>query len=228
MSIFHLLAIASAVTLLIASSSASSVKPVKLAQIFDQEMIGADVAYFEQVVGPARNTYDNTKIYKVDGCEVTATISGISVRALRVDLSPQCTFNLNKFLPNFSNRFPPPHVMTFGKFDSITEGTGRFYADCLTQCGNAADPVIFEHWYGSRADLFLEVVLEAVLASSPVLSAAHTWKTAMEKIEGENWVIDAKFNCTRKYDAIAHRAFQDVTISAITIGYDVQVPRCES
>lgn len=70
-------------------------------------------------------------------------------------------------------------------------------------------------------------MLEAVLVSSPVLSAAHTWEAAMEKIEGENWVIDAKFNCTRKYDAIAHRAFQDVTISAITIGYDVQVPRCE-
>ena len=190
-------------------------------------MIGADVAYFEQVVGPARNTFDSTKIYKVSGCEVTAIIADGSVRSLRLELSPQCAFDLNKFLPNYSGKFPSPHAMTFGKFDSVTGGNGQFYADCLTQCGNAADPVIYEHWQGSRADLTLEVMLEAVQVSDPVLSGANTWQAAMEKIEGEDWVVDAKFNCTHKYDAIARSAFRDVKISAITIGYDVKAPGCE-
>ena len=227
MSRFQLLVAASAVAMLAANSAASAAKPVNIAQVFDPEMIDADVAYFERVTGPARNTYDDTKIYKVDGCEITATVAGGSIRSLRMDLSPQCTFNLNKFLPNFADKFPSPHTMTFGKFDSVTGGNGQFYADCLTQCGNAADPVIYEHWYGSRADLVLEVMLEAVQVGGPVLSAADTWHAAMEKAEGEDWVVDAKFNCTRKYDAIAHRAFRDVTISAITIGYDVQAPHCE-
>ena len=227
MSIFHSLVSAFILTMLAASDTASAAKPAKLAHVFDPEMIGADVAYFERITGPARNTDENTKIYKMDGCEVTSTIADGAVRSLRVDLSPKCTFNLNMFLPNFSGKFPSTHAMTFGKFDSVTGGNGKFYADCLTQCGNAADPGIYEHWYGSRADLVLEVMLEAVQVSGPALSAADTWQVAMEKTEGENWVVDAKFNCTRQYDAIAHRAFRNVTISAITVGYDIQTPRCE-
>ena len=227
MSKSQLLAIASTVILLTVSDTASAAKPVKLAQVFDPEMINADVAYFERVTGPARNTYGDTKIYKVGGCEVTATVAAGSVRSVRIDLSPKCTFNINKFLPNFSGKFPPTHTLTFGKFDSLTGGNGQFYADCLAQCGNAADPVIYVHWYGSRADLVLEVMLEVVQVSGPALSAADTWQAAMGKAEDEDWIIDAKFNCTRKYDAIAHQAFRDVTITAITIGYDIQAPRCE-
>lgn len=223
----QLLAIASALVLLSASSAVPAAKPIKLVQVFDPDMINADVAYFEQVTGPARNTYGDTKIYKVGGCEVTATIAVGSVRSLRINLNPQCTFNINKFLPNFSGKFPPTHALTFGEFDSLTGGNGQFYADCLTLCGNAADPVIYEHWYGSRADRVLEVMLETTQVSGPALSAADTWQSAMSKAEGEDWVVDAKFNCTRKYDAIAHQPFREVTITAITIGYDVQAPRCE-
>jgi hypothetical protein len=152
---FQLLGAASAVLLLAVCSTASDAKPAKLAQVFDPEMIDADIPYFERVTGPARNTYGDTKIYKVDGCEITAIVAGGSIRSLRIDLSPQCTFSLNKFLPNFAGKFPSPHTLTFGKFDSVTGGNGQFYADCLTRCGNAADPVIYEHWYGSRADLVL-------------------------------------------------------------------------
>jgi hypothetical protein len=90
----------------------------KLERVFDPEMLGADVAYFEQVTGPARNTYrDGTKIYKIGDCEVTAAITGGSITSLGMGLSPQCTFDLNKFLSNSSDQFPFPHTMTFGKFN---------------------------------------------------------------------------------------------------------------
>ena len=223
----HLLGSVPVLVLLATSSAALAEKPTKLAQIFQPEMIGADAAYFERVSGPAKNTYDNTKIYEVGGCEVTATVVEGSVRSLRLVLSPQCTFNLNTLLPNFTSRFPSPHAMTFGTFDSISGGTGRFYADCLTQCGNAADPVVYEHWQGSRADLGLEIMLEAVQVGEPVLNAANAWQAAMEQMEGEDWVVDAKFNCTRKFDAIAHREFGNVGISAITIGHDLRIPDCQ-
>lgn len=223
-----LIAIAAILTMFAASSAASAAKPAELAQVFDPEMIDADIAYFERVTGPARNTYGNTKVYKVGDCDVTATVAGGSVRSLRVDISPRCTFDLNRLLSNFPGKFPAPDAMTFGEFDSVTGGSGQFFADCLAQCGNAADPVIYEHWHGSRADLALEVMLEAVQVSGAVLDGAAIWRAAREKVEGEDWVVDAKFNCTREYDAVAHRAFRDVTISAIAIGHDVQPPRCES
>ena len=199
----------------------------KLARIFEPEMISADLAYFEQLTGPARNTYANTKTYKVEGCEVTATITDGSVRALRLNLSQKCTFNFNAFLPNFHGKLPAPHAMTFGQFDAVNGGTGRFMADCLTMCGNAADPIVYEHWHGSRADRELEVMLEVVQADTPALNAAEKWQAAMAKAEGEDWVIDRKFNCSRtKYNQIAHQAFRDVRISAITIGYNIDTQRC--
>ena len=220
--------VATAIILATAHGADAQGKKSKLAQAFDPEMISADLAYFEQVTGPARSTYGNTKTYKVDGCEVTATISDGSVRSLRVDLNHKCTINLNTFLPNFQSKFPALDAMTFGKFDAVSGGNGQFMADCLTGCGNAADPVVYEHWYGSRANLMLEVMLEVVLDGIPAINAAHKWQAAMEKSEGENWVSATKFNCDRtKYDHIAHQAFRDVKISAITIGYDIETPRCE-
>lgn len=219
-----------------AASTAKSVKPgvastakqAKLAQVFDPEMIGADVAYFEQVTGPAWQTYGDTKYYKVDGCEVTATIAGGSIRSLGMrNLSSQCTFNLDKFLPNFAGKLPSPHSMTFGEFDSATGMSGQFYADCLGNCGNASDPVVYEHWYGSRADQNLEVVLGVVLVGDGI-AASMTWEDAMEKVEGRYWIIDKQFNYTRKYDAVAHQAFQNVRISKITIGYDLLSWLCTS
>jgi len=209
-------------TLFAASSAGSAAQATKLALVFDPEMIDANVAYFEQVTGPARKTYGNTRSYKVDGCDVEATIARGSIRSLRMVLSPRCTFDLNKFLPNFSGRFPAAHAITFGTFDTITRGTGRFYSDCITGCGNAADPTVMEHWSGSRADLFFEIMLEVVLANGPAIDASRAWYSAMEKIEGEQWVMDGKWNCTRKHDALARRAFRDITISSITIGYDVE------
>lgn len=220
--------IVAAVAIAVTHGAAAQSKKSKLARVFDPEMISADLAYFEQVTGPARNTYRNRKTYKVDSCKVTATIFNSSVRSLHLDLSPKCTFNLNRFLPNFHGKFPAPHIMTFGQFDAVSGGNGQFMADCLTMCGNAADPVVYEYWYGSRADLMLEVLLEVVQVSGPALSAADKWQDAMERSEGQDWVIDTKFNCSRtKYDQVAHQAFRGVTISAITIGYDIKVPRCE-
>jgi len=204
----------------------------KLAEVFHPEMITADLAYFERVTGPARKTYATTKTatktYKIDGCEVTATVSKGSIRSLRLSLTPTCAFDLNSFLPNYSGAFPSPNALTFGQFDSVSGGEARFMADCLTGCGNAADPVVFQHWMGGRADQFLEVMLEVPQVDRPALSAANRWQEAMQKVEGESWVQKTKFNCERtKHDAIAHKLFENVKIAAITVGYDIQTPPCE-
>ena len=86
-----------------------------------------------------------------------------SIRYLHLDLNPECTFDLNKFL---DTKLPPPHYMTFGQFDEQEIG-GRFYADCLTSCGNAYDPSVYEYWQGPHVSQFLEVTLEAAQEGSP-------------------------------------------------------------
>ena len=46
----------------------------------------------------------------------------------------------------------------------------------------------------------------------------------MEAGEGAFWVSERKFNCQRnKYDALAHKAFKNVKITAITVGYVIDM-----
>lgn len=210
------------------SSISEAGKREHLARVFSPDMLSADLPYFEQVTGPARNTRGNTKIYLLDGCEVAATVINGSVHTLRVELSSKCTFDLNKFLQASLGRFPPPHKMTFGQFDALTNGGGRFMADCLVSCGNAADPVIYEYRSGSHADLYLDVMLEAVQAEDGVLAAANMWQDSMKNGEGENWVLETKFNCKQtKYDEVAHKVFKNAKITAITVGYAIETPMCQ-
>lgn len=223
---FHLLAIASAVALLTTSGIASAVKPIKLSQVFDPDMIDANLAYFERLVGPARNTYGDTNHYMVGDCLVQARILGGTVRSLSLFVSPKCTFDLNKFLPNFSSRFPPAHNLTFGKVDSITEGTNRFYADCLGICGNSADNYVYQYWEGSKHHGYYQVIFAESNVTGPARAARDKWQDAMEKAEGYKWIEKTKFNCTDKYDAIAHQLYKDIRVSSITIGRDLEVGGC--
>lgn len=225
MKISHYLTV-TALVLTVAQSALAAGKHGKMSLVFEPDMLNADLTYFENVTGTARQTFGNSKYYKVDGCEVRADISGGKINSLHVTVSPKCTFDLNKFLPNYSGRFPAPHVMTFGQFDALTGSSGRYMADCLIACGNATDPIVFEYWSGSRADGQLEVMLEVVQAGDAA-QKAQTWEDAMMKGEGALWVGDTKFNCARtKYDAVARKEFRNVRVTGISIGYGIETPRC--
>lgn len=212
---------------LIAWPEVRAEQPVEIADIFAREMIDADLAYFERLTGPAWKTQAATKIYKVAGCEVTATISKGSVRSLRLDLSERCTVDLAEFFMDWTGEIPPAHELTFGDFDEAVGATGRYYADCLIDCGNAFDPAVYEHWKGPRSDGFLEVLLETVPSSTHGLDASRAWTAEMMQHETEDWIFNRRFNCTNEYDGPARLAFRDVRIIAITIGRDIAVPPCE-
>jgi hypothetical protein len=217
----QLLAITSLMALLTGPAMAA---PSKLKQVFDPEMLSADLPYFELVTGPARNTHRNTKIYKVDGCEVTATLDGGAIQSLRLELSPSCTFDLNKFLHGYG-KFPAPHLMTFGQFDALTGNVGQFMTDCLNECGNITDPSVYEYRSGPHSDGWLDVMLEVKLGDTPSIDASFKWAKAMKKTEGEEWVLQTKFNCQlTKYDTVARNAFKKVRITAITVGHNIKTP----
>lgn len=83
-----------------------------------------------------------------------------------------------------------------------------------------------------RSVLSIEVLVEAILVEavqqrSSALGAAEAWRSAMEKAEGEDWVSERRLNCVETYDDIAQEAFQNVRITAIVIGYELEVPECD-
>ncbi len=66
-----------------------------------------------------------------------------------------------------------------------------------------------------------------IVGSESVFTASQTWKKAMEKVKGPDWVGGAEFNCSPdRFDDVASKAFKDVRISIITIGWDIRTPKC--
>jgi len=208
----------------VVETNATTVKPTiptgsKLSQIFTPTMLGSTVQYLEQVTGVAKNSSKGSKTYLVQGCEVTAGISAGAVKSLSLKVSDKCSFDLNAFLANGMNgTFPPVNKMTFGQFDTVTGGKGRYTADCLWLCGNGYTQSAFEKLAGSRMNGFTDVILGVTLTANDALDASSSWKDVMMPKEGEDWVVDAKFNCTNKYNADAQKAFQSIKITSITIG----------
>lgn len=195
--------------------------PPRQPGVFSPYIIGVGLAYFEQLAGvTARRTVDNTKEYRIGRCDIEVRFDDGRVNSLRIPATVECSdFNLNQFLPNYDNAFPPLHQLTQGAFSTETSNAGAFYANCLYACGNAVDPSVYQSWKGSHADRGFEVILETALITEASHDAASAWSGAMMDERGEDWLIDGKFNCTRQYDALAHRLFANVPVSAIQIGY---------
>lgn len=141
--------------LIVFGCSSTFAQSKRIVRVMSPEMLGADLPYLEKITGPAWRTFENTKSYLIDGCIVEARLSGNAIQNLKMPISPKCTFDLNKFLGT-SKKFVPLTAMTFGKFEDVV-GRGRFLADCITICGNTADPSIYEYWSLPRAQNSLEV-----------------------------------------------------------------------
>ncbi len=199
----------------------------KLSQIFSPKMLSANIEYLEKITGPARQTIGSSRIYEVEGCDIAAFVLNGSVGTLKMDLNTKCTFDLNAFINVSPNHFPSVNSMTIGQFDELTGNQGQLLSDCIYMCGNAVDPTVSDYWEGPHSDQFIEVLAEVTLVDDTAINASMAWQNIMEKGEGEDWVISTKFNCQKtKYDAPGHKFFKDVKLSAITIGYGLDVPHC--
>lgn len=193
---------------------AGQATPTGLARIFQRSMLGAQIAYLERLTGPARNVDGTTRTYVVNGCEIIVTVEKGAVRSLGLpSLSPKCTVSLADF--GFDG--PLPNQATFGMFDELGFKT-RYTADCLRSCGNAYDPSVYATVSTPHANGFLTFRVGAVQSSDQALDAADEWERAMEAAEGEDWLIEARFNCTDRYDKVAARALRNVRVTSVEVG----------
>lgn len=216
-----------AATLLASPPCTAAQTPAALARALSPDMLGANLDYFEYGIGPPRNTWGKYRLYVIAGCEVTVTVADGVVEALTADTAPPCALNLNDFLHNLAKPLPAASRITFGDFQAATDKHGRFYADCLHDCGNAYETSVFYFWSGSHADGFREVMLEFKKNTPAVIKAAGRWRDAMIVGYGADWVSDGHFNCERRIqDGLAREAFQAVKPSAISVGRNLERPSC--
>lgn len=204
------------------SSSAISSES-SLSKIFTSDMIGANVAYFERISGPARNTSLQNgltyNIYKIEGCEVTSIIKGGTVTSIGINkLSKKCTFNLLNIIPNIGDKRPIlAHEISFG-FIYENLGGGKYGATCLIACGNAEAPSVYLDVNTPRVYGGYYISASLALLETQAINASIKWSDAMKKTEGEDWIISTKFNETLKYNSIAAQAFKNLKITSISIG----------
>jgi hypothetical protein len=222
-----------AATFLAACSESHTPKESLFQQVVKPEMIGASLQYLESLTGPARNVSadGNVRTYPLAQCELTAIFGGDKnklVSALRIPISAGCDADVSGFIAEQGAEKLLTSQIDFAKFEAWTAGETSFLADCLSGCGNAFDPSVYQYWQGPRAMDFLEIMIEVPLVGDAVIAAGEKWREAMEKGEGEDWVVDAQFNCQpAKYKDVARLAFAQIRPTAITIGRDLPIPKCE-
>jgi len=195
-----------------------------VAEVFNGEMLGTNQRYFESIAGIPRESFGDEHKFRVQGCNITATITEGAVSTLRLELTPQCQADLTQFVGDYAPA--PGQPLTFGAFEHASGGGLSYHADCLSGCGNSYDPSVYGHWEGPRAVDFMEVLLEAVQVEDAAIEAADIWRNQMIKTMGEDWVMDGQFNCNRQFDPVARQALNAVQVTAVTVGQQLRVPGC--
>ena len=184
----------------------------KLEQIFQEDTLGADVAWLQGIAGvPLKTDRFGSEIwqtYKIGKCKVETVTDGHKVLSLSMDLSPMCTFDIGAMNANF------PHVMaheaTFGAFDGV------YGSDCITgMCGNAVESSVTLEHRGSRAENFINVTLSRGQNADDILDAVFAWRDHILKHESQDYVDECGYN-DGKYNAAAQKLFRDVRIDGIT------------
>ncbi|WP_018121875.1 hypothetical protein [Wohlfahrtiimonas chitiniclastica] len=188
----------------------------KIADVFSYDMIGVDIAYLENLIGPARKTdqHTQTKTYLVDHCPLDVQTRDGAVDTLSVTIGGKCQFVLNDILPSYEKI--PTRDVVFGLSGPVT-----YYADCFgINCGNAYDPSVYELYEGSHAENWRELLLSSVNAS---YEAVSRWSNIMEANEGVDWMMDNRFNCTpNKYRDVAEQSLKGQPVDRIMIGYNLE------
>lgn len=77
-------------------TNAVQAKTVK--EVFNGDMLGTTQRYFESIAGIPRESFDNEHTFRVQGCNITATIDNNSVSALRMELNDKRQADLTTFI----------------------------------------------------------------------------------------------------------------------------------
>lgn len=189
------------------------------------KVIGLNPAYLESKFGPAKakenwGSDSSYWTFEFDACEVTYKITGGSVTSFAVDLSQDCTVDMTG-IPGFG-ALAVNDSTTYGELGRFVHGDWR--ASCLGNCGNAADPSIYFYHQGSRAESFVEVVLETVLVGDDVSEAVDIWSRELEKAQGVkryDQLDELIYACGKFAQPLMSKAMARIKVQRLEIGRDI-------
>ncbi|MDA3057147.1 hypothetical protein OFN97_05765 [Campylobacter sp. VBCF_05 NA6] len=191
--------------------------------IFTYDMLGVNIKYLEQFTGIAKKIYDydgkKIREYQVNNCILSAYVSNNVVRSLELNLSDQCTFNINNISSVFGNMFA--HELTFGKiFNKIGEDSVIFATDCFGTCGNLAEPLNYIYYESPRSDNNLQMKFTGY-GSEEFDGDINNILDYSNAKEGTDYFIGNKFYFNPQYNKYIHEEFKNIYIDKIHIGYDI-------
>lgn len=197
-----------------ASASETAPAPAAGGAMSIDQMMGVQVAYLESKLGPARTVQDKERTYEIGGCTVRVQAEGGEVVGYAVPMTQACSTQALAALKDYD--LPQKVNLTMGDF-AAARGNADFKADCLTLCGNAADPWVHLESAGPRVSPGIRA--SAVMVSDATIDASFRIRDAIKAAKGEDYVIDTGFNCTAEFDQMAVRELKNVRIDEIEVGY---------
>lgn len=205
-----------------AAASAPVATPASAAggALLIDQMMGVQIAYLESKLGPARTVQDRERTYEIGGCTVRISAESGEVVGYAVPMTQACSTQALATLKTYD--LPQKITLTMGEF-AAARGNADFKADCLTMCGNAADPWVYLESAGPRVSPGIRA--SAVMVSDATIDASFRIRDAIKAARGEDYVIDTGFNCSSEFDQMAVRELEKVRIDEVEVGY-IPYGRC--
>lgn len=177
-------------------------------------LLNKQIPFVESKIGLAQEVTGNMRTYKIAQCEFTITTADNAVNSFTIPADENCA-NIRDVVQK--NAGLPAGRITFGTFLKQFPAV-KFHSDCISACGNLADPSIEFLDKGGRATNFAQTEAAVTIADDKSINASERLIKDMAP-DGDDYVSNTKFNCDEKYESAAQREFRDVEIDSITIGY---------
>jgi len=111
-------------------------------------VIGVTPAYLVKRLGTPKERHGGVLVIEVGGCTINYNVRDNQIKSFYLDISTKCQ-------PNVQGVTITPKT-NFGEL-AQRNSSGRYVATCLTECGNAADPIIELAFPATRATQFIGV-----------------------------------------------------------------------
>lgn len=190
--------------------------PAPLAFATSTEVLGLNPGYLEKRLGVPKEKKASYIVFEVGGCTISYGIDKGSVTRFDVDVSQNCqpTIQGVKVTPQTT------YGQVFGR-----EAWGKYLASCLYGCGNAADPIVYLTYPGSRATGFVSV--NYATDYDQVSSALDLWEKAVRRQRGlgefETPDDYEAFSCVSEPPAEVITLLRKARVRSVSL--DQEVPR---
>ena len=185
--------------------------------IFDIDLLGVTIAYFESKIGPAKRIIGKDyREYEYEGCEFVV-FGENSIDALYIEnLTDRCTFNIESFFGG-----DPVNNAKWYNFSAFES----YYSHCFYSCGQQF-PRLYGFSSGSHATNFIEIlgILE-FYSNDDDNSLDSKYEMIINKIiqeKGQDYLIYSKLNNDMTYTGLIKETFKFENCKEIAIGYNLK------